>query len=98
MTVMPSMVIALWSEGPAPPRRLSWPTFGSTRRTPQDCNSLINCSVGIAVDLAFGIVCIMRRAPIRLFGCGLRPGHGLHRPRRAIVENKLEQLGAGVVA
>ena len=46
MTVTPSIVMALWSEGPAPPRRLSAPALGSTSRTPEDCNSLINCSGG----------------------------------------------------
>ncbi|MNN20244.1 hypothetical protein D3C81_1335160 [compost metagenome] len=36
MIVTPSMVTALWSDGPAPPRRLAAPARGSSRRIPTD--------------------------------------------------------------
>src|ERR1700761_53728 len=48
------MVSALWSDGPAPPRRLSSPAFGSTSRTPKVCNSLISSSVGRVMGLSIG--------------------------------------------
>src|SRR5580704_11660863 len=93
MTVMPSMVRALWSDGPAPPRRLSWPALGSTSRTPQDCNSLINCAVGMAV----GTVGFIRCTPGR-WG-GRRGGSPkLHRSRRAIIENEMKEFGPGIMA
>src|SRR5271163_3277502 len=96
MTVMPSSVIALWSDGPAPPRRLSCPTLGSTSRTPQDCNSLISCAVGIAL----GIVGFIGRVPIRSFVDGIRSRHryNLHGVRGTIIENKMKKLGPSIVA
>jgi hypothetical protein len=36
ITVWPSIVTALWSEGPAPPRRLGAPALGSSSRSPSD--------------------------------------------------------------
>src|SRR5271154_1177769 len=94
MTVMPSMVIALWSDGPAPPRRLSCPAFGSTSRTPQDCNSLISCAVGMAL----GVVNFIGRIPIWYVVNGARQGFGQHWLRGTIVEHELEKLGTGIVA
>src|SRR4249920_3793960 len=43
MIVRPSTVTALWSDGPAPPRRLATPIFGSTSRKPCDWSSVISC-------------------------------------------------------
>ena len=43
MMVTPSTVTALWSDGPAPPRRLGAPAFGSASRKPYDCSSVISC-------------------------------------------------------
>src|ERR1700730_17440357 len=97
MTVMSSMVIALWSDGPAPPRRLSWPAFGSTSLTPQDCNSLINCAVGKEGCASVSIVGFIGCTPDRGQGNGRR-GSDFHRARRAIVENEVEKFGAGVMA
>src|SRR5271170_2778272 len=100
MTVMPSMVIALWSDGPAPPRRLSWPAFGSASRTPQDCNSLISCAVGMAL----AVVGFIGRARVRSFlhefleGRGCLRRHNLHGMRRPVVEDEMEQFRAGVMA
>src|SRR5271168_2960675 len=96
ITVAPSMVIGMWSEGPAPPRRLSPPALGSTRRTPKDCNSLISCSVGIG----FGCSCT------RIGFIGLSSGGGegwcgvrqMERDRRAIVPQQRQQFGPCVVA
>ncbi len=54
MTVTPSTVTALWSDGPAPPRRLAAPAWGSARRRPLDCSSVINCRLAAGkVSLAF---------------------------------------------
>ncbi len=56
MMVTPSMVTALWSDGPAPPRRLATlaPAPGSARRKPVDCSSVINCRLTAdMVSLAF---------------------------------------------
>src|ERR1700722_2963791 len=90
---MPSMVIALWSDGPAPPRRLSFPALGSTSLTPKDCNSLINCSVG----REFAATCVMVCAPTRRSECGRDRGTGFHRMRGAVVENELQDLRSGVM-
>src|SRR5580658_1275895 len=93
---MPSMVIALWSEGPAPPRRLSWPAVGSTSRTPQVCNSLISCAVGIGL----AVVSFIGRTPICWFVDGPRPlqGSDLHGVRGVIVEDEMQEFGTGVMA
>src|SRR5271154_2830167 len=93
ITVAPSMVIGMWSEGPAPPRRLSPPALGSTRRTPKDCNSLISCSVGIG----FGV----SEARIGFIGCSSgserRRGMGyVHGRGGAVVPQQRQQFGPRV--
>jgi len=59
MIVWPSMVTALWSDGPAPPRRLDAPACGSSSRNPKDCSSVISCRllferVGVLMGCAPG--------------------------------------------
>src|ERR1700712_5075150 len=46
MTVCPATVAALWSDGPAPPRRVGTPARWSATRTPLDCSSAISARVG----------------------------------------------------
>src|ERR1700760_4631322 len=80
MTVVPSMVSALWSDGPAPPLRLATPDDGSPSRTPWDCSSLIRCSVR-SIDDEDGFI---SRAP-EFGGFGVGVG-GLHGRCRSVVQ------------
>jgi hypothetical protein len=55
MIVWPSTVTALWSDGPAPPRRLAAPAPGSASRKPKDCSSVISCRLdGVSLVLMAG--------------------------------------------
>src|SRR5260221_11669720 len=94
MTVAPSIVIALWSDGPAPPRRLSTPAVGSTRRTPKDCNSLINRSVGSDIGAAGAIIRFI--GPGR--GCGGGGSGRLYQGGYAGVVDPAGQLWLGVTS
>src|SRR3954471_24006319 len=89
----------MWSDGPAPPRRLSPPVRGSTRRTPKDCNSLISRSVGIVVGETLGSCW----ASIGFIGLCSRAGEGcrigrVQRRGGAVVPQQRQQFGARVVA
>src|ERR1700759_4089541 len=86
MTVTPSTVMALWSDGPAPPRRLATPAFGSTSLMPWDCSSLIRRSVrGFGSGSDGGGILV---APMG--GC-------LHGKGGAVGEERAQQFGAGGV-
>src|SRR6218665_1667753 len=91
MIVWPSMVTALWSDGPAPPRRLAAPFFaaspGSASRNPKDCNSVMSCWLCVE---GFGF---MGHAP---WGSGWNV-HCMHRGGRCVVDGKAQQLGPRVV-
>src|SRR3954466_4265890 len=76
MIVWPSTVTALWSEGPAPPRRLATPAEGLTSRNPKDWSSVISCRLCVGVGVG-GV--LMFGAP---GGEGLRGVHGVRRVRR----------------
>src|ERR1700733_12618862 len=95
MIVRPATVIALWSEGPAPPRRLLQPALGSASLTPCDCKALINCSIGIAVAASGFII----GSPGAGEGKGgkLRHSGALQGRRGSIVEIEVEEFGAGIV-
>src|SRR5580700_5676393 len=82
MKVTPSTIIALWSDGPAPPRRLSTPALGSRIRAPKVWSSLISRSV----------VRLKRVSP----GFGLV--RQMQWPRRARIEVEADQLRPGVMA
>src|ERR1700744_3878316 len=91
MTVTPSSVSALWSEGPAPPRRLSAPALGSTSRAPKVCSSLTSCSVCIALDIVWDI-----EGTPWLGGDG-EGRRGAHWRRRLVIEDQAEQFRPGIV-
>src|ERR1700712_4732313 len=68
MMVWPSTVTALWSDGPAPPRRLAAPAVGSTSRNPKDCSSVINwrlAGLSVAAGGVFdmGLLAFIGKAP-----------------------------------
>src|SRR3954468_24800310 len=99
---MPSTVMALWSDGPAPPRRLSAPTLGSTSRTPKDCSSFINFSAGIRSSAG---------KTVRTIGfIGLVPGFEWHEGRStlrgysahggglSVVEVEAEEFRPGIMS
>src|SRR5471030_1926374 len=89
MMVTPSIVTALWSDGPAPPRRLAAPALGSTSRTPKDCNSLISTSVGS--------ICFIGGVPLNSLGVLLEECGSVHRRGWAIVEIEAQKFGPGVM-
>src|SRR4051795_4413893 len=71
MIVWPSTVTALWSDGPAPPRRLATPPFGdagSASRNPKDCSSVISWRVCGDSARVGSVVVVMGRAPERVVG------------------------------
>src|ERR1700733_1482244 len=88
ITVMPSTVTALGSDGPAPPRRLSTPAFGSASRTPKLCNSLISCSVGRLMAVSFG----GKRRLERTLRCEMQ------RTGRTLIELDADEFGTRVMA
>src|SRR3954452_19760110 len=94
MIVWPSTVTALWSDGPAPPRRLAAPAEGSTSRHPKDCNSVISWRleglVGVVMVGASvgGVGCRNRGA------CRHREGGG----GGSVVDGEAQQFGPRVVA
>src|SRR5271156_2215838 len=96
MIVRPAIVIALWSEGPAPPRRLSQPAPGSASLTPCDCKALINCSIGSAKCGSGFIIGSSKiwegeRDEMRRRRC-------LQRACDAVVEFEMHEFGARVMA
>src|ERR1700712_2931678 len=96
MIVWPSTVTALWSDGPAPPRRLATPALGepgSASRNPKDCSSVISCRLsGDSGGFGVSVGGFM----------GIAPGSdGVHRGRGGggtVVDRQAQQLGPRVVA
>src|SRR5271165_422782 len=54
ITVVPITFTALWSEGPAPPRRLGTPSPGSASRRPRVCSSVMRyCCLVTQAEVLF---------------------------------------------
>src|ERR1700710_671582 len=85
------MVMALWSEGPAPPRRPETPRSESASRKPSDWRSVIRLRLVEGTNFTGVMVCI-RVAP----GGGLA-GSGQRRLRR-VAQHEAEQFGPRVMA
>src|SRR3954466_14437017 len=76
MMVWPSTVTALWSEGPAPPRRLATPAEGSTSRNPKDWSSVISCRLSCCCVFAVVVVVVVMVGAPWGEGLVLREMHG----------------------
>jgi len=84
---MPPIVTALWSVGPAPPRLLSAPARGSTRRMPRVCRSLIRSPVVTCIS-------VLQWDRLKLWAsCGYVPCGG---QIGIVMQGK--KLGAGIVS
>src|SRR5437879_5005620 len=94
MMVTPSTVTALWSDGPAPPRRLAAPAAGSSRRSPTDCSSVRSSVTDNRLEAGVISLEFMVGAPVVVGECG---GHGRCCRRRPVVDGKAEQFRPGVV-
>ncbi len=92
ISVWPAMVIALWSDGPAPPRRPSAPAPASASRRPSDCSSVISVRARSAEGgVGIGRVWFMEVLPGRCGLVGAASG-------RLVAQDQLQQLRPGVVA
>ena len=99
MTVMPSTVIALWSEGPAPPRRLSTPGLRISQPHPEGLQLVDQLRRSACGDCGVAASSARRsHSPL----VDRRSGHAARSisigARRTIIENEAEKLGPRIMA